>query len=142
MTFSELVAKGQAFWESIPGPLKTIINVTIGAGVAAGAVYLKSLNGGPVDISLLWAAVVTGATTAFWRAINPFDAQYGWGKSIAANIGGTPAVTAGVASAGSAGAVITTDQGDVSVQDDEATDHTVTPVPDRDIEEPVDGSDR
>lgn len=142
MTFKELIAKGQEFWESIPGPIKTIINVTVGAGIAAGAVYLKSLNGGPVDISLLWAAVVTGATTAFWRAINPFDATYGWGKNLLANLGGGIAVTNGVASAGSAGAVITTDQGDVAVQDDEATDITDIPVPDRAVDEPVDGVDR
>jgi hypothetical protein len=70
------------FWESIPGPVRTIINVVGGAAVAAGITYVVShITDGNVDPNALVKVVLIAAGTALIRALNPADTTYGIGAS-------------------------------------------------------------
>lgn len=74
MSYSSLVA----FWESIPAAIRTILNVTVGAAVAAAISYLVShLSGGSIDLGALAQAALVAAATALVRALNPADTTYG-----------------------------------------------------------------
>jgi hypothetical protein len=74
MSYHSLVS----FWESIPASIRTILNVTVGAAVAAAISYLVShLSGGSIDLGALAQAVLVAAATALVRAINPADTVYG-----------------------------------------------------------------
>lgn len=126
------IAQGQELWDSLPNPVKTIINVVVGAGIASAAVYLKSLNGGPVDISLLWAAFITGASTAFWRAINPLDALYGLGKTLKPEPPVTDVPTLEIPPGNG--------DGDAPVQDD-STDAPADPVGDHELPDDPDAQE-
>ena len=69
-------------WESIPGPIRTIINVVVGAAFAAAVSYIIShVSGGSIDLNALGQAVLVAAGTALVRAINPADTQYGVGST-------------------------------------------------------------
>lgn len=72
-------------WDSIPGPLRTLINIGLGAALTAATQYLFTLAR-PGDFNLntavdvVWLAV----STAIVRALNPADTAYGVGKMIEA----------------------------------------------------------
>lgn len=71
----------QAFWDSIPLPLRSIINVCLGAALAAAVGYLtKVVSGDSFDPSLLLSVVATAVGTALARALNPLDGAYGAGS--------------------------------------------------------------
>lgn len=72
------IQQARELWELIPAPIRTIINVVVGAGIAAAITVAQS--GGEVTVKTLWTAFLAGAGTAFWRAINPLDATYGLGR--------------------------------------------------------------
>ena len=70
----------RALWGNIPAPLRSIINVALGAALAAVVGYLTTVvSGGAFDPSLLLAAVATAVGTAIVRALNPLDPGYGVG---------------------------------------------------------------
>ena len=76
-----------AIWDAIPGPIKTIINVALGAAVAAAVSYLVGIaSGGTFDANALIMVILTATGTAAVRAINPADTAYGVGSSDA-NVG-------------------------------------------------------
>jgi hypothetical protein len=69
-------------WDSIPAPLRTVLNVVAGAAVAAGINYLVlHVSDGAVDLNALGQAVLVAAGTALVRALNPVDTQYGIGSN-------------------------------------------------------------
>lgn len=69
-----------AAWEKIPAPVRTIINVAIGAALAALVTYLTSVvSGGSFDPGVLLSLVLTAIGTAVVRAVNPADTAYGVG---------------------------------------------------------------
>jgi acetyl-CoA carboxylase beta subunit len=71
-----------AIWDNIPGPIKTIINVALGAAVAAAVTYLVGVaSGGTFDANALIMLILTAAGTAAVRAINPADTAYGVGAT-------------------------------------------------------------
>jgi hypothetical protein len=67
-------------WESIPGPIRTIINVVLGAVVLTLGESIVAAGGVPTDINALGQALLLAASTAFVRAINPLDSVYGAGS--------------------------------------------------------------
>jgi hypothetical protein len=67
----------QLNWERIPKALRTIINVCVGAGIAA--VVKQVVTGGDTDLNTLVNIFLVAAGTVLWRAINPADASYGLG---------------------------------------------------------------
>jgi hypothetical protein len=68
-------------WESIPAPIRTIINVVMGAAFAAAVTYvLGNISGGSIDPNALGKVVLVAAGTALVRALNPADTAYGIGK--------------------------------------------------------------
>lgn len=70
----------QNLWDSIPAPVRSIINVCLGAALAAAVAYLANVvSGEHFDPSLLLAAVGTAVATALVRALNPLDSGYGVG---------------------------------------------------------------
>lgn len=70
----------QAFWDSIPTPIRSIINVCLGAALAAAVAYLtKVVSGDQFDPSLLLSTVATAVGTVLVRALNPLDSAYGAG---------------------------------------------------------------
>ena len=76
-----------AIWANVPGPIRTIINVALGAALAAGVTYLVSVaSGGTFDANALLMVILTAAGTAAVRAINPADTAYGVG-STDSNVG-------------------------------------------------------
>lgn len=71
-----------ALWEKIPAPLRTLINVALGAALAGGVGYLvQVVSGDKFDVNLFIAAIATAVGTAVVRAINPADAGYGVGST-------------------------------------------------------------
>lgn len=69
-------------WESIPAPVRTILNVVVGAAFAAAVSYvIGHLSGGSLDLNALGQAVLIAAGTALVRAINPADTVYGVGSN-------------------------------------------------------------
>ena len=69
------------FWESIPPAVRTILNVVVGAAVAAAVTYVVgNISGGTIDLNALGQAVLIAAGTALVRAINPADTAYGVGS--------------------------------------------------------------
>ena len=76
-----------AIWDNVPGPIRTIINVALGAALAAAVSYLLGIaSGGTFDANALIMVILTAAGTAAVRAINPADTAYGVG-STDANVG-------------------------------------------------------
>jgi len=70
----------QQLWDSIPGPIRSIINVCLGAALAAAVAYLTQVvSGDSFDVNALVAAVATAIGTALVRALNPLDSGYGVG---------------------------------------------------------------
>lgn len=76
----------RAAWNSIPAPLRTVINVAVAASLAviAGAVVTAHGVTG-VDWSATFKSALDalglGFATAILRAINPLDTAYGIGAS-------------------------------------------------------------
>ena len=70
-----------SFWEKIPAPVRTVLNVVAGAAVAAGVQYVAASLGHSLDVNGLWQAIVIAAATALVRAINPADSAYGVGSA-------------------------------------------------------------
>lgn len=72
------------FWNAIPAPLRTIINVVLGAVVAALANYIATtVSDGSFDINAAWQVVLAAFSTALVRALNPLDqgtSAYGFGS--------------------------------------------------------------
>lgn len=67
-----------AFWESIPGPIRTIINGFLGLLLAALVGYLATGD-------LSWKdAVLIPFTQMIVRFLNPVDQQYGVAPSTSA----------------------------------------------------------
>ena len=72
----------QTLWDSIPAPVRTIVNVVIGAGFAAGLDYvIAHVSGGALDLNALGKVVLVACGTALVRALNPVDTTYGIGSS-------------------------------------------------------------
>ena len=72
-------------WDSVPAPVRTIINVVAGAGFAAGIAYVVDhLAGGALDVNAIVKVVLVAAGTALVRAINPADNSYGIGSAVPA----------------------------------------------------------
>lgn len=68
-------------WDSIPLPLRSILNVCLGAALAATVGYLtRVVAGDSFDPSLLLSVVATAVGTALVRALNPLDTAYGAGS--------------------------------------------------------------
>lgn len=65
----------QLNWERIPPTARTIINVCMGAGIAAVA---QTWVSGQTDIKTLWTAFYIAFGTALWRILNPADTSRGW----------------------------------------------------------------
>ena len=73
----------QQFWDAIPAPLRSIINVCLGAALAAAVGYLtKVVAGDSFDPSLLVSVVATAVGTALVRWLNPLDSAYGVGAAL------------------------------------------------------------
>ena len=71
-----------AIWANVPGPIRTIINVALGAALAAGVTYLVSVaSGGTFDANALLMVLLTAMGTAVVKAVNPGDPSYGVGSS-------------------------------------------------------------
>ena len=71
----------RTFWDSIPTYVRTLINVALGAALAAGVTYLTGVvSGDPFDLNLFVGAVLTAVGTAVVRALNPVDVAYGLGS--------------------------------------------------------------
>ena len=71
----------QSLWEQIPLPVRSIINVCMGAALAAAVGCLtRVVSGDSFDPSLLLSAVATAIGTALVRALNPLDSAYGAGS--------------------------------------------------------------
>ena len=71
-----------AIWDAIPGPIKTIINVALGAAVAAAVSYLVGIaSGGTFDANALLMVLLTAMGTAVVKAVNPGDPSYGVGST-------------------------------------------------------------
>ena len=82
----------RSLWEKIPAPLRTIVNVALGAALAAAVGYLTQVvSGDTFDVNVFLAAVATAVGTAIVRAINPADTGYGVGAALI-----TPAADANV----------------------------------------------
>lgn len=77
------------FWNKIPAPLRTVLNVVLGAGVAAFVTYLTGVvSGGTFDVSLAVQAVLTAVGTALVKALNPVDTGTpGYGVGVDATLG-------------------------------------------------------
>ena len=72
----------QQLWDSIPGPIRSIINVCLGAALAAAVAYLTQVvSGDSFDVNALVATVATAIGTALVRALNPLDSGYGVGAA-------------------------------------------------------------
>jgi hypothetical protein len=82
----------QLNWERIPKTIRTIINVCVGAGIAA--VVQQVVTGGDTDLNTLVNIFLVAAGTVLWRAINPADASYGFGggKVVTGEIVAPPVV--------------------------------------------------
>ena len=73
------------YWEKIPTPIRTIINVGVSGALVFFFTAVVSANG---VTSLDWVQVGSdtldafglGIATAALRALNPLDSAYGWGK--------------------------------------------------------------
>lgn len=79
----------QALWAQIPAPVRTIINVVLGAAFAALVTYLTGVvSGGTFDVSAAWQAVLTAAMTALVRSLNPLDGAATGGYGLDASSGG------------------------------------------------------
>lgn len=84
-----------SFWESIPAPIRTVINVVAGAAFAAGIGYVVDhISGGSIDVSALVSVILTAAGTALVKAINPADTSYGVGSTVPEVPAGVPDVAA------------------------------------------------
>jgi hypothetical protein len=71
----------RAYWNALPAYVRTVINVALGAALAAAVTYLGGVvNGEPFDLNLFVAAVLTGIGTAVVRALSPIDTAYGIGS--------------------------------------------------------------
>ena len=76
------------YWEKIPAPIRTIINVSVAGALVFFFGQVVAANG---VTSLDWAAVgsqtldafALGVATAALRALNPLDSAYGLGKPAA-----------------------------------------------------------
>ena len=67
MTWTTLVN----FWESIPGPIRSIVNVFVGLLLTAAVAYVST---GSFDFR---DAILVPFVTAIVRALNPADTAYG-----------------------------------------------------------------
>lgn len=67
MTWTTLVT----FWESIPAPIRSIVNVFVGLLLTAAVSYLTT---GTFDFR---TAILVPFVTAIVRALNPADTAYG-----------------------------------------------------------------
>ena len=69
-------------WNKIPAPVRTVVNIALGAAFTALAQYVVNLAT-PGDfnpntaVDVLWV----GVTTAIVRYLNPVDAAYGIDKA-------------------------------------------------------------
>ena len=70
------------FWDTLPAPLRTIINVAAGAALAAAVTYLVGvISGGSFDPSVFLTVILTAVGTAVVRSVNPADTSYGVGST-------------------------------------------------------------
>lgn len=74
--YAAVILRLRAVWERIPKWLRTIINVCVGAGIAA---VVKEWVAGETDTAALIDVFLVAAGTMLWRMINPVDASYGLG---------------------------------------------------------------
>jgi len=65
------------FWEQIPAPVRTVLNVVMGAAVAAGVQFVAASLGHSLDVNGLFQVIAVAAATALVRALNPADTAYG-----------------------------------------------------------------
>lgn len=71
----------RAFWDSIPAYLRTLINVALGAALAAAVTYLTGVVAGEsFDLNAFVGLILTAVGTAVVRALNPIDTAYGLGS--------------------------------------------------------------
>ena len=73
----------RTYWASIPAPVRTMLNVVLGAAAAAGVSYLAANIGHPVDLTIAGQTVFVAIATALVRTLNPADASFGVGSSSA-----------------------------------------------------------
>jgi len=122
---------GVSWFDALPPAVRHVLLVLIASGLAAGLPWV-ALNYTTWNLppQALWVIGALLPVVIAW--VTPLTSQYNLFKPKPA-----------VASAGSAGEAVYPD-GDtpVMVQDDEATDLTVTPVPERELDDPADGVDR
>jgi len=68
-------------WDSIPVYVRTLINVALGAALAAAVTYLTGVVAGEqFDLNVAVQVVLTAVGTAVVRALNPVDTAYGAGS--------------------------------------------------------------
>jgi hypothetical protein len=73
-------------WDSLPGPVRTVLNVFVAGSVAVvGAAVVNAGGVTGVDWSATGLAALNagalGVVTAILRAVNPIDDAYGIGKA-------------------------------------------------------------
>ena len=83
----------RSLWSSLPAPFRTVINVALGAALAAAVGYgVQVVSGDHFDVNVLLAAVATAVGTAVVRALNPIDTAatggYGLGAGAAPSTDG------------------------------------------------------
>ncbi len=71
----------RAFWDSLPAPLRSVINVCAGAALASFVAYLgRIVAGESFDLNAAVQVVLVAVSTALVRALNPLDSAYGVGS--------------------------------------------------------------
>ena len=65
-------------WLKIPAPLRTIVNVALGALLAWAATDGLNLLGSS-DLDPVWKGLLVAVATAVVRSLNPADTGYGLG---------------------------------------------------------------
>ncbi len=64
----------RALWEFLPAPVRTIVNVVVGAALVAVAGFFYAVaQGQAFDWRVLWIGVFNAVATAVWKALNPLD---------------------------------------------------------------------
>lgn len=66
-------------WNAIPAPLRTVINVALGALLAWAATDGLNLLGSS-DLDPVWKGLLVAVATAVVRSLNPADDAYGLGS--------------------------------------------------------------